>query len=405
MWRSTAFLSDPVGILASVSRLPAVNPPRSRRLAASALRTRVGIAALALMLTAVAGCGLFGGDGPEEAAQAFAAAWSGGDDRGAAALTDDPAAATALLTSVRDVAGPGRPGRAGRPGAHRVRHGHGLRWTCAGTSGRAASGATTARRVCAAPPTDDGPAWRVAGRRRSCIRSWPPASGSRCSTGAAEPAPGRRPGRRAAAHRRHRSSRCCSTGSRPATCRPSPGPWPRRSRRSSRRSPRRRSPTARRAPPTAAPTPSRCCARPTTARSRTRSTICRACGSPPPSGCSRPDAGFARQVLPAVRTALAAQLDGVPGWSVAVGRRRRRHGRHARRGDAEARARRRPSRWTAPCRPPPRTPSSRSRSRRCSWRCSLPRASCSPSPRTVPRTRPGRSPSPAASPRVPPSKS
>ena len=45
---STAFLSDPVGILASVSRLPAVNPPRSRRLAASALRTRVGIAALAL---------------------------------------------------------------------------------------------------------------------------------------------------------------------------------------------------------------------------------------------------------------------------------------------------------------------------------------------------------------------
>ena len=31
-----------------------------------------------------------------------------------------------------------------------------------------------------------------------------------------------------------------------------------------------------------------------------------------------PDAGFARQVLPAVRTGLAAQLDGVPGWSVAV---------------------------------------------------------------------------------------
>ena len=31
-----------------------------------------------------------------------------------------------------------------------------------------------------------------------------------------------------------------------------------------------------------------------------------------------PDAGFARQVLPAVRTALAPQLDGVPGWSVAA---------------------------------------------------------------------------------------
>ena len=31
-----------------------------------------------------------------------------------------------------------------------------------------------------------------------------------------------------------------------------------------------------------------------------------------------PDAGFARQVLPAVRTALAPQLDGVPGWSVTI---------------------------------------------------------------------------------------
>ena len=49
----------------------------------------------------MAGCGLLGGDGPEEAAQAFAAAWSAGDDRGAAALTDDPAAATELLTAVR----------------------------------------------------------------------------------------------------------------------------------------------------------------------------------------------------------------------------------------------------------------------------------------------------------------
>ena len=31
-----------------------------------------------------------------------------------------------------------------------------------------------------------------------------------------------------------------------------------------------------------------------------------------------PDAGFARQVLPAVRTAMADQLDGTPGWSVLV---------------------------------------------------------------------------------------
>jgi cell division protein FtsI/penicillin-binding protein 2 len=54
-----------------------------------------------VVVLGVAGCGLFGGDGPDEAAQAFAAAWSAGDDRGAAALTDDPAAATELLTAVR----------------------------------------------------------------------------------------------------------------------------------------------------------------------------------------------------------------------------------------------------------------------------------------------------------------
>src|SRR6185503_3876293 len=105
MWRRTAFLSDPVGILANVSRSSAAKSPRSRRLAASSLRTRVGLAALALLLGVVAGCGL-GGDGPEEAAQAFAAAWSGGDDKAAAAVTDDPAAATALLTSVRESLAP-----------------------------------------------------------------------------------------------------------------------------------------------------------------------------------------------------------------------------------------------------------------------------------------------------------
>src|SRR4051794_9970290 len=105
MWRRTAFLSDPVGILASVSRRAAI-PPTSPRHAASVRRTRVALlAALALLLAAVAGCGL-GGDGPEEAAQAFAAAWSGGDDRAAAALTDDPAPATALLTSVRESLAP-----------------------------------------------------------------------------------------------------------------------------------------------------------------------------------------------------------------------------------------------------------------------------------------------------------
>jgi len=187
MWRSTAFLSGPVGILAGVSRLPAVNPPRSRRLAASARRTRVGIAALVLLLTALAGCGL-GGDGPEEAAQAFAAAWAGGDDRAAAALTDDPAAATALLTSVRESLAPaGLAVQVGqvRTASDTATASLDLRWDLG--QGRIWSyhGEAGLRRA----PTDDGPAWRVvwaptvvhpqlAARQRLVL-----------NTGAAEPAP------------------------------------------------------------------------------------------------------------------------------------------------------------------------------------------------------------------------
>ena len=71
MWRAAAFLSVPVGILATC---PAVTTPRpARRRRPPDMR---GLAAALPLLTAVAGCGLFGGDGPEEAAQAFAAAWS-----------------------------------------------------------------------------------------------------------------------------------------------------------------------------------------------------------------------------------------------------------------------------------------------------------------------------------------
>ncbi|MFC4945425.1 penicillin-binding transpeptidase domain-containing protein [Pseudonocardia sp. GCM10023141] len=56
----------------------------------------------ALALTAVcAGCGLFGGDGPDKTVQGFLTAWAAGDDKGAAALTDDPTAAEAVLGSVR----------------------------------------------------------------------------------------------------------------------------------------------------------------------------------------------------------------------------------------------------------------------------------------------------------------
>jgi cell division protein FtsI/penicillin-binding protein 2 len=53
-----------------------------------------------------AGCGIFGDNGPEEVTTAFVTAWSAGDDRGAAALTDDPAAAAKLLTATREALDP-----------------------------------------------------------------------------------------------------------------------------------------------------------------------------------------------------------------------------------------------------------------------------------------------------------
>lgn len=58
------------------------------------------LCAAVLLSAAATGCGLFG-DGPEDAASAFVAAWSAGDDAGAAALTDDPPAAAELLADVR----------------------------------------------------------------------------------------------------------------------------------------------------------------------------------------------------------------------------------------------------------------------------------------------------------------
>ena len=62
------------------------------------------VAAVCVLLGS-AGCGVFGG-GPDDVAEAFAAAWSAGDDRGAAALTDDPAAAGALLAATRGALAP-----------------------------------------------------------------------------------------------------------------------------------------------------------------------------------------------------------------------------------------------------------------------------------------------------------
>jgi cell division protein FtsI/penicillin-binding protein 2 len=53
------------------------------------------------VLAGVAGCGLFGGDGPGETLDAFLGSWTAGNDVGAAALTDDPAAAGDVLTKAR----------------------------------------------------------------------------------------------------------------------------------------------------------------------------------------------------------------------------------------------------------------------------------------------------------------
>ena len=270
---------------------------------------------LALLLTAVAGCGL-GGDGPEETVQAFAAAWAGGDDGAAAALTDDPAAATALLTSVRGSLAPA--GLAVQVGQVRTASdtatasldlrwdlGQGRIWSYHGEAGlRRASG--------------DGPAWRVgwaptvvhpqlAARQRLVL-----------TTGAAEPAPVVDRGGSAAARRHARRL----GAARPAADRRPAG----RHRIARRRAVADRAVDhraddhgRRRAPPrTAAPTPWRCCATRTTGRSRTRSTTCRACGSPAPSGCWRPTRGSRARSCRRCAPALAAQLDGIPGWSVAA---------------------------------------------------------------------------------------
>jgi cell division protein FtsI/penicillin-binding protein 2 len=75
-----------VGILAPVRRAP-------RRL--------VGFLLAVVVAAAVAGCGLFSSKGPDAAVAAFLTAWSGGDIAAASAATDDPASASQLLTATR----------------------------------------------------------------------------------------------------------------------------------------------------------------------------------------------------------------------------------------------------------------------------------------------------------------
>ncbi|MGH3588557.1 MAG: NTF2-like N-terminal transpeptidase domain-containing protein, partial [Pseudonocardia sp.] len=62
---------------------------------------------VALLAALSAGCGVFGSD-PQDAAAAFLAAVSRGDDAAAGRLTDDPVAASALIRQVRDELKPQR---------------------------------------------------------------------------------------------------------------------------------------------------------------------------------------------------------------------------------------------------------------------------------------------------------
>ncbi|MDN5860103.1 MAG: penicillin-binding protein [Pseudonocardia sp.] len=69
-------------------------------------RTSLALLTALVVLAGVTGCGLFGGSGPGPAAEAFTTAWTAADDQRAAALTDDPAAAAELLRGTRESLAP-----------------------------------------------------------------------------------------------------------------------------------------------------------------------------------------------------------------------------------------------------------------------------------------------------------
>jgi cell division protein FtsI/penicillin-binding protein 2 len=68
-------------------------------------RTFPALLAALVVLVGVAGCGLFGG-GPEPAARAFVEAWARGDDQAAGLLTDNAVTAAAVLRDARATLGP-----------------------------------------------------------------------------------------------------------------------------------------------------------------------------------------------------------------------------------------------------------------------------------------------------------
>lgn len=69
-------------------------------------RRIAGLLLAAALGAAVSGCGLFSGGGPDAAVTAFLTTWSAGDIAAASAVTDDPAAASQLLTATRTALAP-----------------------------------------------------------------------------------------------------------------------------------------------------------------------------------------------------------------------------------------------------------------------------------------------------------
>jgi cell division protein FtsI/penicillin-binding protein 2 len=69
-------------------------------------RRLVGLLLAVAIGATTSGCGLFSSKGPDAAVSAFLTAWSAGDIAAASAATDDPAAASQLLTSTRTALAP-----------------------------------------------------------------------------------------------------------------------------------------------------------------------------------------------------------------------------------------------------------------------------------------------------------
>jgi cell division protein FtsI/penicillin-binding protein 2 len=293
-----------------------VTTPRAGPVAAVPLRRGAGLAAVLLLLAAVTGCGMFGGDGPDATARAFAEAWSRGDDRGAAALTDDPGGAGALLAAVRDELTPaGLAVQVGqvRTASDTATASFDVRWDLG--QGRVWSYHTEAGLHRAAG--GDGRAWalgwaptlvhpQLAARQQLALTSTP-----------AEPAPvvdrsgvpllSPAPVVSVLLDRLQAGDLPKVTGALAAAL-----------------APLEPSITQQTITDGAARTPDGRAYTVAVLRETDYQTVKNAIHDLPgvrfttSERLLAPDAAFARQVLPAVRSGLAAQLDGTPGWSVAV---------------------------------------------------------------------------------------